>query len=41
MISKETETVELHSRAGDAIKNALELNRLSKKRDGQAMGKRF
>ena len=41
MISKETETVELHSRAGDAIRNALELNRLSKKRDGQAMGKRF
>lgn len=41
MISKETETVELTTRAGDAIRNALELNRLSKKRDGQAMGKRF
>jgi hypothetical protein len=34
MIQKEQETVLLYTKAGDAIRNALELNLLSRKRDG-------
>ena len=41
MIAKEKETLQLHTKAADSIRNALELNRLSKKRDGHAMGHRF
>ena len=41
MIEKQVHTTELHDRAGDALRTALRLNKLRKKRDAQSMGQRF
>jgi len=41
MIKKATETALLHDRASDVLRDALRLNKTSKKRDGQSMGLRF
>ena len=38
MIKKASETAVLHDRTADVLREALRLNKTSKKRDGQSMG---